>query len=300
MRVCVAARPRSLVTCSLPRLFASPLPAGRLSLSVEESRHATRVLRLLPGDGVELFDGDGACVAARIVAVSARGVAEVEPCAAPVSAPWVGPRWTVAIACSGLSQRADWAVEKCAELGVASFIPLLTERSAASKQRRAEQSAESLRWERLSVAASKQCLRLHSLKVAPATTLSDLLPAVSASQLSLVALQGGAPLREVLAAHSAAARAGGLLIVGPPVRCRVPCPTSGPVFCANACTFLAQLRRATSQTARRRPSSAQARWASAWVRFAFGRRRLPCRWSLHAHSIRRSCLLHISTPCCCC
>jgi 16S rRNA (uracil1498-N3)-methyltransferase len=209
---------RCLVTCSAPRLFASPLPAvgARLSLSAEESRHATRSLRLREGDAVELFDGDGGCVAARIVAVDARGGAAVEACGAAARVPWSGPRWDVAVACVGLTQRADWAVEKCAELGVASFIPLLTERSAATKQQRAEQTKEWQRWERLSLAASKQCLRLHSLKVTPATPLSELLPAVCASPLALVALQGGAPLRDVLASHPAAAQTGGLLIVGPP------------------------------------------------------------------------------------
>jgi 16S rRNA (uracil1498-N3)-methyltransferase len=223
------ARPRSFAaTCSaLPRLFACPLPAGRAALAPEESKHATRVLRLRAGDGVELFDGEGGCVSARIAAVDARGRADVEPCAAPVQLPWSGPRWEVAVACSGLSQRADWAVEKCAELGAASFIPLFTERSAAQKDRRAEQTAEHSRWARLSLAASKQCLRLHSLKVAQPVTLHDLLPAVRESKLTLVALQGGAPLRDVLATHGAAAVSGGLLVVGPPVRACAPQRCSG-------------------------------------------------------------------------
>ena len=215
-----AVRPRGVVTCasSLPRLFCTPLPAARLALSTEESRHATRVLRLREGDAVELFDGAGAVVAARIVAIDARGSADVEPCGAAQHVPWSGPRWDVAVACTGLTQRADWLVEKAAELGAASFTPLLTERAAASKQRRAEQAAEFARWGRLSIAASKQSLRLHSLRVEQPTPLAQLLPAVSRAPLALVALQGGAPLRDVLTAHAEAARAGGLLIVGPPVR----------------------------------------------------------------------------------
>jgi 16S rRNA (uracil1498-N3)-methyltransferase len=126
------------------------------------------------------------------------------------------PEEDVAVACTGMTQRADWAVEKCAELGIASLIPLLSERVDGRRRQRAEQSAEFQRWGRLSIAASKQCLRLHALKVAPPTQLSQLLPMVRSS-LTLVALQGGAPVREVLAAHSSAARTGGLLVVGPPV-----------------------------------------------------------------------------------
>ena len=215
-------RPRCLVTCAAapPRLFCAPLPTGRLTLSAEESKHATRVLRLKAGDGVELFDGDGGCLAARIVDVDARGNADVEPSGDLRRVPWSGPRWDVAVACTGLTQRADWAVEKCAELGIASFTPLLTERADGRKQQRAEQSAEFQRWGRLSIAASKQCLRLHALKVATPTPLRELLPAVRASPFTLVALQGGAPVRELLAAHSSTASTGGLLVVGPPVRRR--------------------------------------------------------------------------------
>lgn len=218
-------RPRCLVTCAAapPRLYCAPLPTGRLTLSAEESKHATRVLRLKAGDGVELFDGEGACQHANIVQVDQRGYADVEPSGDLRRVPWTGPRWDIAVACTGLSQRADWAVEKCAELGLATFTPLLTERTDGRKQQRAEQSAEYQRWGRLSIAASKQCLRLHALKVAPPTPLAQLLPAVRASSLTLVALQGGAPLRELLAAHSSAASTGGLLVVGPPVRRRCVC-----------------------------------------------------------------------------
>ena len=213
-------RPRCLVTCASaapPRLYCAPLPTSRLTLSAEESKHATRVLRLRTGDGVELFDGDGGCLEAKIVSVDARGYADVEPSGHLRRVPWVGPRWSIAVACTGLTQRADWAVEKCCELGVATFTPLLTERTDGRKQQRAEQSAEYQRWGRLSIAASKQCLRLHALKLAPPTPLTELLPVVRASSLTLVALQGGAPVRELLAAHSGAASSGGLLVVGPPV-----------------------------------------------------------------------------------
>lgn len=209
-------RPRCLVTCAAapPRLFCAPLPTSRLKLSAEESKHL-RVLRLKAGDSVELFDGDGGLLAAQIVAFSERGVADVEPSGDLRRTPWTGPRWDIAVACTGMAQRADWAVEKCAELGLASFTPLLTERADSRRQQAAEESAEFQRWGRLSIAASKQCLRLHALKLQRPTTLSQLLPAVRASPLTLVALQGGAPLRDVLAAHKEHTQ-GGLLLVGPP------------------------------------------------------------------------------------
>ncbi len=136
-----ASSPQRTLT-SLPRLFASPLPAGRAALSPEESRHATRVLRLREGDQCELFDGDGGLVRSRLVSIDARGGATFEPCEEAVRVPWSGPRWDLAVAISGLSSRGDWLIEKASELGVHSFVPLLTEHSPALKQRRAEQAAE--------------------------------------------------------------------------------------------------------------------------------------------------------------
>lgn len=48
----------------------------------------------------------------------------------PVVQPVVGPQWEVWVACGSLKGgRADWLVEKCVELGAASLVPLLTERS---------------------------------------------------------------------------------------------------------------------------------------------------------------------------
>lgn len=44
--------------------------------------------------------------------------------------PRTGWQWEVACACGSLKGgRSDWLVEKCAELGAATFTPLLTERS---------------------------------------------------------------------------------------------------------------------------------------------------------------------------
>jgi 16S rRNA (uracil1498-N3)-methyltransferase len=200
---------------SPPRLYAHPLSEGSVELSAEESRHATKALRLREGDPCELFDGLGRLARGRIARVDVRGGALVETLGTPMLVPWTGCKWHVAVACTGLGSRADWCIEKCTELGVHTFTPLLTERSSSRQQRR-EEPAEHARWTRLAAAASKQSLRLHSMAIAASTQLSDLIRD-SVNTGSLVALQGGQPLRTVLQAEPGQRDAGSrLLVVGPP------------------------------------------------------------------------------------
>lgn len=198
---------------ALPRLFAHPLNQGSVVLSAEESRHATKALRLRAGDACELFDGLGHIARSRISHVDARGGATVEA-ELPAFIPWTAPRWLVAVAVTGLGNRADWCVEKCAELGVHTFVPLLTERCTSKQRRGGEEAAEHARWVRLSAAASKQSLRVHSMCIAASTRLEDLLKDTR-TRPTLVALQGGGPLRVVLGRRDEL-RDGGLLVVGPP------------------------------------------------------------------------------------
>jgi 16S rRNA U1498 N3-methylase RsmE len=57
-------------------------------------------------------------VTCTITSVDARGAVEVERSGETVSVAWAGAAWHAAVACSSLGSRADWVVEKCAELGV--------------------------------------------------------------------------------------------------------------------------------------------------------------------------------------
>ena len=95
-----------------------------------------------------------------------------------------GTAWDVASAFGGLKGgRGDWLVEKCAELGARTLVPLLTTRSGAigggdrdgdkkrSGSRRASggdddgstASGREGRWGRVAHAASKQSLRVYGL-----------------------------------------------------------------------------------------------------------------------------------------
>jgi len=239
-----------------------PLPesGGTVYLDRDESRHAVRALRLKPGDALEVCDGRGGVMTAELVGMEGdggrdAGVAAVASVGEVRRAPFAGPRWHVVVACGGLKGgRADWLVEKCAELGAASLVPLLTERSptvggaerdksnkekhgrgkgkgtsarrgnkqAAADDDDAVKTGREARWARVAAAASKQCLRAHALDVASPISFETLVTRVRDAPVTYLAAAGAPPLREVLAASvSVGARSeadgpsGGLLVVGP-------------------------------------------------------------------------------------
>ncbi|XP_022641411.1 uncharacterized protein LOC106771328 isoform X3 [Vigna radiata var. radiata] len=111
--------------------------------------------------------------------------------------------------------RADWLVEKCTELGASSVTPLLTERSPSISENRVD------RLERVILAASKQCQRLHEMVLKDPVEINDLLhllglfsvPQIAQSKLALVATAKATPVLSALT--SLEKETSGLIIIGP-------------------------------------------------------------------------------------
>lgn len=159
---------RANVVAMARRYFASPLPpSGPFTLSAKLGHHLGRIVQRSPGDAVVLFDGAGAEVHATIVEVRNREV--VVDVGALVAEPFGrSPRLRLEVAFAmPKSARIDWLLEHGTEVGVASFRPLLTERT----RRQTEQQAH---WQRTLIAAAAQCDRLTLPTVEPITTLDEL------------------------------------------------------------------------------------------------------------------------------
>jgi 16S rRNA (uracil1498-N3)-methyltransferase len=129
------------MTC--PRFHHPLLVASTsLTLSPSEGHHLSRVLRLGPGDAVELFDGMGTWCLATVTQVD-RGTVTVHTSSLQVSPP-LAPHLTIAAAVPK-GERVDWMVEKLTELGVQRWIPLTSVRSTVdprgSKLERLRQTA---------------------------------------------------------------------------------------------------------------------------------------------------------------
>lgn len=128
----------------MPRFFVEAL-SNPAVLSAEESRHAVKALRLAAGDRVTVFDlhetwsGEIASIDGRV------RIRLLEKLARPALRPV-----TVASALPKGS-RADWMIEKLAELGVAEFVPVRFARSVAEAG-----GTKRSRLEKLALAAAKQ------------------------------------------------------------------------------------------------------------------------------------------------
>jgi 16S rRNA (uracil1498-N3)-methyltransferase len=144
-----------------PRLHSStPLAPGRRVLDAAASRHA-RVLRLVAGDALTLFDGHGGEWTARIGtpdSLAGRSAATIVDIVEHVA---IERERALAVHLAvGMpaNDRMDDLVEKATELGAASIQPLMTRRAVlrldgerASKKR--------THWQAVAVAACEQCGR---------------------------------------------------------------------------------------------------------------------------------------------
>ena len=145
---------------STPR-FYSPceLVSGQqLALSEMAAHHASRVLRLQPGDAVMLFNGAGGQFPASIRAIDRRevmvliGAWQAIECESPLAI-------TLAQALS-TGEKMDFTLQKAVELGAAEIQPLASSRSVVRLSgERAQKRVE--HWQNIVVAACEQCGRNH-------------------------------------------------------------------------------------------------------------------------------------------
>ena len=149
-------------------------PGAVIEVARDESRHMLKVLRLRAGARVDLFDAEGRAFAAELME-GERGIARLQILAplepeGDTQAP-SGPRLNLAVAI--IKRRGmELMIEKLSELGVDSLQPLITRRTVAAGG--VEEKADPPeRWERLALAAAKQCGRNRPLTILPAFSVED-------------------------------------------------------------------------------------------------------------------------------
>ena len=140
-------------------------------------------MRARPGERVVLFDGRGREADAQVVEVGRRH-ATLEVIATRELE--VEPRLQLTIACAPpRSNRMDFLVEKCAELGVTRLAPLLTERGVVDPERRMANQLR--RWRRTAIEAAKQCGSARLMQISAPMTMSGLLDEAPADSDRLIA-----------------------------------------------------------------------------------------------------------------
>lgn len=143
---------------SAPRFYCPPpLSSGAtFELPPQAAHHASRVLRLRAGDAVQLFDGLGNALDAKIYEIKGKHVQlhELQTCMDDAESPL---RIVLAQAMSS-SEKMDWVVQKATELGAAEIHPVQTQRSVA-RLSGARAEKRTAHWRGITIAASEQCGR---------------------------------------------------------------------------------------------------------------------------------------------
>lgn len=113
----------------LPFFYLSAYEPGAAELTLDEdnSRHIVQVLRMQPGERLQLTDGKGALLTA-VITDDHKKKCRVRIESAETQPP---PKKNVTIAISLLknASRFEWFLEKATEIGVSRIIPLLCERT---------------------------------------------------------------------------------------------------------------------------------------------------------------------------
>ena len=145
--------------------YAADFTAPEYILSEEESRHAVKVLRLVEGDTLHITDGKGNLYRCEVVSAHQKHtlVRAVEHFAEFEKMPY---RLTMAVAPTKNIDRYEWFLEKATEIGVAEFVPIVSEHSE-------RKVIKHEREEKVITAAVKQSLKAYHPVLAELTSFED-------------------------------------------------------------------------------------------------------------------------------
>jgi 16S rRNA (uracil1498-N3)-methyltransferase len=180
-----------------PRFFISPTQITGTSIAItgEDVRHIATVLRMKAGDALLLCDGQGTEFTATIASIDR---AEVRAgIVNQTKREIVYPRIMLG---QGLpkSDKMDWIVQKATELGAASIVPLITERTIVKVR---DEEKRIVRWQRIAREAAMQSDRPDIPKVELVRSFPDFIRSLQSDDDALLILpweEGTEPVKKVL------------------------------------------------------------------------------------------------------
>ena len=184
-------------------------PGARIEAGGTAAAHISRVLRLVAGNPVTVFNGDGSDYRARIVAIRGSQV-EIEVLERVASRP-ESPLALALVQGIARAERMDLIVQKATELGVVAIQPVVTARSVVRLDAKTTER-KLAHWRGIVIAACEQCGRARLPAMAAPVQLSEWLARPAPESVRRLQLAVDAP--ESLG--SAAAGAGAVeLLIGP-------------------------------------------------------------------------------------
>ena len=188
---------------SLPRFYipSSAWNSEAPVLPPDEAKHCSQVLRLVAGDELVLFNGEGVEQLATIEAIDRRevqlrpgDVREATPLKCRIGLGQALPK----------GKNMELIIQKGTELGVAEILPVVTKNTVVRvDEKDGEKKRE--KWQRVAIEACKQCGQNFLPSVASPAPLNEVLASVSREYdlLIIASLQPGAlPLKSLLTGFS--------------------------------------------------------------------------------------------------
>ena len=146
----------------------------QVNLPKDAAHHALRVLRMVKGDALTLFNGDGRSYCATLLRIEKQNITVLVEQRAEASRE--SPLSVTLVQGISSGERMDFTLQKSVELGVAAIQPIQAERSVVKLT--AERKEKRLRhWQNIVIAACEQCGRNVMPEVYPAMALTDWLAA---------------------------------------------------------------------------------------------------------------------------
>ncbi len=164
----------------------------------QDVQHIFKVLRLKVGESIELADGAGSEAVGEITAVEKTGVRVNVVAESAVNRE--SPVQIVLYQGLPKGQKLEVIFQKNTEIGVAAFVPLVTERCVVKLADMAAENKKRVRWQMIIDEAAKQSKRGKLPILRPAVSLKDALGSLSEFDLILVPHTGDGtrPLAETL------------------------------------------------------------------------------------------------------
>lgn len=196
----------------LPRFFISPgqVQGKEVRISGEDVRHIRNVLRKEMGAFLTLLDGQGGEYTVKIITLERSGITTeiVHESRREIS----GPKITLG---QGIpkSDKMDFIVQKATELGVASIVPLVTERTIVKIK---DEEKRVTRWQKIAREAAMQSNRPDIPQVGAIRPLGDFLRTLHTEPGSLLLLpweEGTTRIKDVLRTRSDARNI--VVLIGP-------------------------------------------------------------------------------------
>jgi len=187
---------------------------GHIRIDGEDFRHLKKVLRIGPGETINVFDGSGREYEAKLISMD-KTSALAEITASFLTEAEAEVRLTLF---QGLpkGEKMDFIIQKAVELGVHRIVPVITERTVVQLDKESSTKKVS-RWSKIAREAAKQCRRAVVPRVSEPVSLDDALTEASGCGAALMLYENESKkcLKEILKCYTINKISDIALLVGP-------------------------------------------------------------------------------------